>query len=114
MIILNNDSYTPHPWHGTLLCWAVLAVAIFINTVVSGLLPMIEGLILVLHVMGFFAVLIPLVYLSPHGDTASVFKTVLNGGYWPTQGLSLCVGFIGNVATFVGTSISLCALRCNS
>lgn len=102
LIILNNDAYESHEWHGTLLCWAVLAIAVFINTVVSGLLPIIEGLILVVHVLGFFAVLIPLVYLAPHGPAASVFLTSLNEGGWPTQGLSYCVGFIGNVATFVG------------
>lgn len=85
-----------------LLCWAVIAVAVFINTVVSGLLPIIEGLILIFHVLGFVAVLVPLVVLSPQGSTASVFQTSLNQGGWPTQGLSYCVGFIGNVATFVG------------
>ena len=63
---------------------------------------MIEGVILVLHILGFVAILIPLVYLSPHGSRASVFSTSLNEGGWPTQGLSYCVGFIGNVATFVG------------
>lgn len=77
-------------------------VAVFINTVVSGLLPMIEGMILIFHVMGFFAVLIPLCYIAPHGSAASVFQTSLNEGNWPTQGLSYCVGFIGNVAVFVG------------
>lgn len=102
LIILDNESYVSQKWHGTLLCWAVLAVAIFINTVVSGLLPMIEGIILVLHVLGFVAVLVPLVYLAPHGSAASVFKVTLNEGGWPTPGLSYCVGFIGNVATFVG------------
>lgn len=103
LIILDNDSYEPKKWHGTLLSWAVLAVAIFINTAVSGLLPMIEGIILVLHILGIVAIIVPLVYLSPHASAASVFKTVLNEGSWPTQRLSYCVGFIGNVATFVGT-----------
>ena len=102
LIILNNPAYEAHAWHGTFLCWAVIAVAVFINTVVSGLLPMIEGLILIFHILGFVAVLITLLYLSPHGSAASVFQTWLNEGQWPTQGLSFCVGFIGNVATFVG------------
>ena len=105
LIILDNENYKSHEWHGTLLCWAVLAVAIFINTVISALLPMIEGVILILHVLGFFAVLIPLVYLAPHGSAASVFQTGLNEGGWPTPGLSYCVGFIGNVATFVGETV---------
>ena len=77
-------------------------MAVFINTIVSSLLPMIEGLILIFHVLGFFAVLITLLYMAPHGTAASVFKTSLNEGKWPTQGVSYCVGFIGNVATFVG------------
>ena len=105
IIILNNADYVPQPYHGTLLSWAVIVVAVFINTVVSALLPIIEGLVLVVHILGFFAVLIPLVYISPHGSAASVFQTVLNEGNWPTQGLSYCVGFIGNVATFVGEQI---------
>lgn len=107
LIILNHPNYVAHAWHGTLICWAVIAVAVFINTVLSGLLPMIENLVLVVHVLGFVAVLVPLVYLSPHGSTASVFQTSLNAGGWPTQGISYCVGFIGNVATFVGESHDL-------
>ena len=107
LIILNHPNYVSPTWHGTLLCWAVTAFAVFINTVASGLLPMIEGLILVVHVLGFVAVLVPLVCLSPHGSTASVFQTSLNSGGWPTQGISYCVGFIGNVATFVGESHDL-------
>lgn len=75
LIILNYSGYEPHPWHGTFLCWAVIAVAVLINTVVSGLLPMIEGLILVVHVLGFVAALISLLYLSPHGSASSVFQT---------------------------------------
>ena len=102
LIILNNPDYEAQKWQGTLLCWAVILLAVFINTVVSGLLPIIEGIILVFHILGFVAVLVPLVYLSPHGSVASVFRTSLNEGGWPTQGLSYCVGFIGNVATFVG------------
>ncbi|KAK8927154.1 hypothetical protein H634G_01885 [Metarhizium anisopliae BRIP 53293] len=95
--------YTPQPWHGTLLYWAVILFAVFINAVVSSALPKFEGLILVLHVLGFFAILIPLVILSPHGDADAIFTGFLNSGNWPTQGLSFMVGMIGNVFAFVGT-----------
>ena len=104
LIVLNHPNYVAHTWHGTLLCGAVIAVTVFINTVLSGLLPMIENLILIIHVLGFVAVLVTLICLSPHGSAASVFQTSLNSGGWPTQGISYCVGFIGNVATFVGKS----------
>lgn len=102
LLILNYPTYEYHAYHATFLCWAVIAVSVFINTVVSGLLPMLEGLILVFHILGFIAILITLLYMAPHGTAASVFRTSLNEGNWSTQGLSYCVGFIGNVATFVG------------
>ena len=107
LIIFNHPNYDSHKWQGTLLCWAVISLAVFVNTIVSGLLPIIESIILVFHILGFVAVLVPLVCLAPHGSAASVFQTSLNKGGWPTQGMSYCVGFIGNVATFVGKSTYL-------
>ena len=63
LIQLNNPNYVPELWHGTLLFWATVLVAVFINTVTSTILPKIEAFILVVHVIGFFAVLIPVVYV---------------------------------------------------
>lgn len=102
LLILNYPEYVPKAYQSALLTWAVLSICVFINTVVSKWLPKFEGFILIFHILGFFTVLITMLYLSPHGSAASVFKTSLNEGGWPTQGLSYCVGFIGNVATFVG------------
>ena len=64
LIQLNHADYVPELWHGTLLFWATVIVAVFINTVTSTVLPKIEAFILVVHVIGFFAVLIPVVYVS--------------------------------------------------
>lgn len=102
LIVLNHPGYEFERWHGTMLFWAVLLVAIFINTVVSSMLPKIEGLILILHVLGFFAVLIPLVYMAPHGSASDVFTLFLNEGNWRTQGLSFFVGLLGSAFSFLG------------
>ncbi|KAM6506452.1 hypothetical protein FSOLCH5_013433 [Fusarium solani] len=103
LISLNNDSFEPKLWQGTLLFWAIFAFAVSINTLVSSVLPKFEGLILILHVLGFFAILIPLVILGPHGDVEELFTTFVNNGGWPSQGLSFMVGIMGNVFAFVGT-----------
>lgn len=103
LIILDNPNDKEKSWHGTLLAWTVITVAIFVNTVVAGLLPFLEGFILVLHIIGFIAVMVSLLYLSPKGGANNVFFRTLNEGDWPTQGVLLCIGFISNVATFVGT-----------
>ncbi|KAK8006671.1 hypothetical protein PG991_012968 [Apiospora marii] len=102
LIILNYPDYQSQKYHGAFLSWAVIVVCIFVNTVVAGILPFLEGSILIVHIMGFIAIMVTLVYLSPHTSAEHVFLRSLNEGYWPTQGLSYCVGFIGNVATFVG------------
>ncbi|KAI4137931.1 MAG: hypothetical protein LQ341_004905 [Variospora aurantia] len=110
LVALTNPTYTPERWHGTLLLWAVIFVAVIVNTVLSNLLPKLECLILIIHVLGFFAVLIPLVYMAPHGDAASVFTVFVNQGGWPTTGLSFMVGLTGNVFAFLGTLPLLLAL----
>ncbi|KAI1262204.1 amino acid/polyamine transporter I [Xylariaceae sp. FL1019] len=107
LIILNYPDYAPYKFHGTLLAWAVIAVGIFVNTVVAELLPLLEGTVLLIHVLGFVAILIVLVYLSPHGSAEDVFFRSLNEGNWPSQSLSYFVGFIGNVATFVGADAAV-------
>lgn len=107
LIILDYPGYHAERWHGTLLAWLVIAVAIFINVVIPGLLPKFEIFIIVFHIAGFIAILCVLWVYSPHNSASFVFTKALNEGGWPTQGLSFCVGFLGNVATFVGADASV-------
>ncbi|KAL9051905.1 MAG: hypothetical protein Q9206_004520 [Seirophora lacunosa] len=107
LIALTHPEYNPQRWHGTLLLWSVILVAVIVNTIISSLLPKLECLILIIHVLGFFAVLIPLVYMAPHGDAASVFTVFLNEGGWQTTGLSFMIGLTGNVFAFLGTDAAI-------
>lgn len=80
----------------------MIFVSLFFNTYLVKQLPRIEGLILIIHVAGFFGVLIPLVYLAPHGKASDVFTVFENGGEWSTQGLSFFVGIVTGVYAFLG------------
>ena len=81
---------------------------IFVNVVIPNWLPRFEVFILVFHLLGFVAIIATLWATTPHiGSSSSVWATALNEGGWPTQGLSYCVGFLGNVATFVGADASV-------
>ncbi|KAI1110230.1 putative GABA permease [Nemania sp. NC0429] len=104
LILLTHPGYAAvmKNWHGTLLLWAVVLFSYAINTAVGSLLAKFEGLVLVLHILGFFAVILPLLLLSPHGSAKEVFDTWVNAGLWQTQGLSFSVGIIGNVFAFLG------------
>ncbi|KIW32851.1 uncharacterized protein PV07_04367 [Cladophialophora immunda] len=107
IIILDYKDYDAQRWHGTLLAWLVMAVAVFINVVIPGALPKFEIFIIVFHIAGFVTILGVLWAYAPHNSAHFVFATALNEGGWPTQGLSYCVGFLGNVATFVGADASV-------
>ena len=102
MIILNHDSYVPARWHATLIFYALIFVIVFVNTFLAKLLPKLEGLVLVIHVLGFFAIMIPMVYLAPHGSAKDVFTTFLNSGKWPTDGLAWFVGLVTSIYSFLG------------
>ncbi|KAJ8123034.1 hypothetical protein ONZ43_g918 [Nemania bipapillata] len=104
LILLTHPEYAAvmKNWHGTLLLWAVVLISYGINTAVGSLLAKFEGLVLFLHILGFFAVILPLCLISPHGSAKDVFDTWLNAGLWQTQGLSFSVGILGNVFAFLG------------
>lgn len=61
---LHYPSYTPALWQGTLVFWLVMLVAIAVNVAASRVLPQLESFILVLHILGFFAIMIPLLAVS--------------------------------------------------
>ena len=102
LITLTQDSYQPQNWHGTLLFWAVAVFSLVVNLIGGILLPRFEGLILVLHLIGFFAILIPLITTADHGSANEVFTHFLNLGEFPSQGLSFFVGMVGCMFAFAG------------
>lgn len=89
-------------WHTTLIAWASLFLVVFINTVAARLLPSIEGFVLVLHLFGFFAILIPLVYLAEQHDASYVFGTFQNFSGWESQGTAWLIGLLSGTFTFLG------------
>ncbi|KKY26616.1 putative amino acid transporter [Diplodia seriata] len=102
LLVLNYPDYEFQRWHGTLLHIAVILVALFFNTITKPLLPIVELILLGLHVVGFFALIIPLVDLAPHASPKEVFATFYNGGDWSSDGLSFFVGLTATMFAFVG------------
>lgn len=108
IILSHEDSYTPKSWEGLLMAWLVIATGIFVNAVTPGLLPKFEIFIIVFHLAGFVAIIATLWACTDVRATSHfVWTTSLNEGGWPTQGLSYCIGFMGQVATFVGADASV-------
>lgn len=102
LLILNYPNYDYQRWHGTLLFYAVLAIALLVNTCFGRFLPQIEPMMLFFHILGFFGILISLVCLAPHQPAQEVFTKFLNLGGWSTTTLSFFVGLISALSAFPG------------
>jgi choline transport protein len=60
MIVVAHPDFVIQTWQTSLMAWAIVLLAIFCNTVLFRKLPLIEGVVMTLHVFGFFAFIIVL------------------------------------------------------
>ncbi|KAF8855458.1 amino acid transporter [Acephala macrosclerotiorum] len=102
LLVLDNPDYVFKNWHGTLLVIAITAFCIIFNTFLAKKLPMVEGMVLIIHLLGFFAVLVPLWVLAPRNSAKEVFTDFLNLGGWSSKGLAFMVGLLSPVYTLIG------------
>ena len=63
---------------------------------------MVEKMVLIFHLLGFFAVLIPLWVLAPKSSALEVFTEFTDLGGWSSTGLAFMVGLLSPVYTLIG------------
>lgn len=107
LIALNHPGYVWHQWHGTLLTIAVILFSVMFNTALAVHLSFIEGCILILHILGFFAIIIPLWATASRGRAEEVLLTFSNNGGWPSTGLSAMIGLQPLMGVFIGYDCSV-------
>lgn len=60
-------------------------------------------MILVIHVVGLFAIIIPLLVMTPsHNDAHTALVNFYNGGNWPTTGLATMIGLLTPLGSMLG------------
>lgn len=114
LIALNVDGYVWQDWHCTLLTIAVVVFAILFNTVFASRLPLIEGTVLFLHILGFFGIIVPLWVLAPRARASDVLLKFTNDGGWSSKGLSAMVGLYYPLCVLVGYDCSIHMGKCGS
>ncbi|KAK5709338.1 hypothetical protein LTR17_019851 [Elasticomyces elasticus] len=102
MVVLNDPTYSPQPYQGTLLVWAVMVFCVFFNIFLAKRLPFVEGILLIIYIVGFFVVIIPLWVLAPRSPASEVFTTFNNNGGWSSKGVAVMVGLGGVVPSLAG------------
>lgn len=102
LIVLNDSNYASQPYQGTLLVWAVTVFCILFNIFLARRLPLVEGILLVIYIVGFFVIIIPLWVLAPRADAREVFTTFNNAGGWNSKGTAFMVGLSGIIPGLAG------------
>ena len=102
LIVLNQPDYVPQRWHGSLIAISLVLFSLLINTLLAQYLPIIEGIILLLHIIGFIAILVPLWVLAPRSSAHDVFTTFNDGGGWRNTGLAVLVGILSPQVALIG------------
>lgn len=103
LIVLNNlETYIYQSWHGTLLTIAVILFASLFNTLLAVRLPMIEGVLLILHIGGLFAIIIPLWVMAPRGNVKDTMLTFTTTAGWSDVSLASLIGMVSVIAVLVG------------
>lgn len=80
---------------GTLITIAIAALAVLVNVYGAKRLPWIEIAMLIFHIIGFIAILVPLLALAPKADAKAVFTSFSNSGGWASVGGACVVGQLG-------------------
>ena len=107
LLVLNYPNYVFERWHGTLLVFAVSAFSVFFNTFLAKKLPLIEGIVLVVHIFGFFGIMVPLWVLGPRSDAKAVFTQFNDYGGWGNYGVSALVGLLAAMIPLLGADAAV-------
>lgn len=94
LAVLNYSGYDAKRWHATLIMIGFAGISALCNTFGKKLLPLWETLGGILHVVFFFIVMISILATSDKVSNHDVWGTFINGGGWPSDGVSFCLGFL--------------------
>jgi choline transport protein len=94
MVEVYNFDFVFENWKYTLIGIAVMVITIFFNTWGAPVLPMIETISLVGHLLGFLVVIIPVWVMAPKNSASDVFLRFEDNGGWGNLGAACCVSTV--------------------
>ncbi|KAJ5281291.1 hypothetical protein N7478_006663 [Penicillium angulare] len=103
IVMLNESTYAARQWHGTLLMWAIVLLAGFINIYGIKIMPALQMLGGIMHIVFFIAITIPLILLSRRSSSEFVFTELLTSEEgWQSKGVAWCLGMLTVTYCFLG------------
>ncbi|KAI6894785.1 amino acid transporter-like protein [Hortaea werneckii] len=102
LAVLGNADYNMQPWHTTLLTIGIAGSCSLFNVSFADRLPLVETVMLVLHVLGVFAICIPLWILAPKSSASETIVNFTSNGGWQDLGLASTIGIVPMIGILIG------------
>lgn len=102
IISINIPTYAFPYWHATLLVMGAVAIALAGNVLGSKVLPYWQNAIFVVHVIAYFAFIIPIWVNAPRVSSKQVWTGFENSGNWSSLSLCIMTGQLSGIYTQVG------------
>ncbi|KAK5676171.1 hypothetical protein LTR17_027749, partial [Elasticomyces elasticus] len=94
-------------WQGALLTIAFVVFAILFNMFAINKMPLIEGLVVIIHLFGFFAFVVIFWVLGPREPASRVFTEFRDQNGWGSYGLATLVAVVGPSAALIGADAAV-------
>lgn len=103
LVQFNHESYISERWHGTMIYCAIVLLATLVSVFSNKMLPLIQNLTLLFHVVAFVIVLVVICTVSPTRHTAAfVFTESMNNSGWSNDGVAWCIGMLSSCYVLIG------------
>lgn len=102
LITINDITYMPAYWHGTLLVMGITAIALCANVFGARMLPYWQNIVFVVHILAYFAFLAPVWVNAPRVESSKVWSGFENTGGWPSLSLAVLIGQMPGITSQVG------------
>lgn len=102
IILENNPNYAFPAWQGSLFVMAVILLVAIINIYGYRLIPKVQQVAFLLHLMGYICFLVPIWVNAPKTTAKVVFTEFANYGGWSTTGLAVLAGQLSGIYTQIG------------
>lgn len=90
-VLLNYPDYVPQPWHITLIAWAIVTFSLSFNTVLAPRLSQVQVVFFILHLLGWCAVCVTLLVLSPRTPVHETLIIFSDNAGWGSAGLAAMI-----------------------
>ncbi|GAB1193933.1 hypothetical protein APSETT444_003170 [Aspergillus pseudonomiae] len=106
MVFLNNETYVPTRWQGTLIVSAASIGMSLFNIFAAKHLPLAEGIFVTFHFFAFAPIIVTVLVLAPKAKAQDVFFGFKDhGAGWASPSLAVMIGQVSQMFTVMAEEI---------